>query len=124
MRYGFAIWAIGVFVVSAIAGYLMRSVGSSIEVADVVTAVVICIAVSALLTRFQLRAWRPREVGYVLGPCRFEIDTSGIRTIGAHRTSFLEWRCMEAVDETDQYLFLPVDRIMAFVLPKRDLTPE
>jgi hypothetical protein len=124
VRHGFAIWAIGAFAVCAVAGYLLRSVGLSMEVTDVLIAVIICMAISALVARYQLRDWRPRDVGYVLGPCRFEIDASGIRTIGTHRTNFLEWRCIESIDETAEHLFLPVDRIMAFMLPKRDLTPE
>lgn len=75
----------------------------------------------ALLLR-ALRAWvrrLPREDGATLGPHELSLDEAGLRVTGRSGHSFVAWPAIVEIRETGDHLFLYVDRMMAYVVPKR-----
>ena len=95
--------------ISIIAGLLMGAVGMVIA------------------ARRRLKLMRPDASSNRLAPTRYEIDATGVRTERAHQSTFIVWAGIEHIEETAEHVFLTVDKLSSYVIPKRDLvsiTPD
>ncbi len=78
------------------------------------------VALSALL--WALRVWvrrLPREDGATLGEHTLEVGEEGFHVEGRSGRSFVKWTAVVEVRETREHVFLFVDRMLAYVVPKR-----
>lgn len=81
------------------------------------------VAISALL--WALRLWvrrLPRDDGATLGEHTLEVDEDGFHVEGRSGRAFVKWSAIVEVRETNEHLFLFVDRMLAYVVPKRAFT--
>ncbi|MEJ0036254.1 MAG: C13 family peptidase [Gammaproteobacteria bacterium] len=74
-----------------------------------------------LLRRRALRAARPKPGSASIAGTRFEIDSIGLRTVRKHQSGFADWHVVQAIDETSEHVFLPLDTLVAYVIPKRQI---
>jgi Peptidase C13 family/YcxB-like protein len=74
-----------------------------------------------------IQRWHARRVAAAnrsfLGPLRLELDEHGFRTIRAGLTSATDWNRVEQIDETPAAIYLALDPVNAFVIPKRSVDP-
>ncbi len=78
------------------------------------------LALSALL--WALRVWirrLPRDDGATLGEHTLEVGEEGFHVEGRSGRSFVKWSAVVEVRETSNHVFLFVDRMLAYVVPKR-----
>lgn len=77
-------------------------------------------AVSALVA--GLRVWvrrLPRDDGATLGRHQIELEEAGFHVEGRSGRAFVRWSAVVEVLEVEAHVFLYVDRMMAYVIPKR-----
>lgn len=68
---------------------------------------------------------RVHQDGYFLRPREISIDHNGVREVSKSHESFSRWDGVLGIDENDQLIFIYVDQLAAYVIPKRDFkTPE
>jgi len=65
------------------------------------------------------RALPPAAEGALLGPRRTTVDEAGIREKSAHSESYTDWQGVLSVEETEQHIFVMIDRFAGYSIPKR-----
>jgi len=65
------------------------------------------------------RALPPVAEGSCLGPRRTTLDDGGIREKSAHSEHYTDWQGVLSVEETDQHIFVMIDRFAGYIIPKR-----
>jgi hypothetical protein len=65
------------------------------------------------------RALPPAAEGALLGPRRTTVDEGGIREKSAHSESYTDWQGVLSVEETEQHIFVMIDRFAGYSIPKR-----
>jgi hypothetical protein len=85
---------------------------------------IVCFVSMMLLQWFFARRMQPDRNGMLLGPVHLEIDETGIRSTRPGYTSFTEWNRVQQIDERATCIFLPIDRVSAYIIPKRSLDAE
>jgi hypothetical protein len=71
---------------------------------------------------FVRRNTEPDEKGAFLGPCVYELDAAGLRTLREGlASSVASWAAVRDVTLTATHVFLWVDRFSAYTIPGRDL---
>jgi hypothetical protein len=65
------------------------------------------------------RALPPVAEGSLLGPRRTTLDDWGIRERSAHSEHCTDWQGVLSVEETEQHIFVMIDRFAGYVIPKR-----
>jgi hypothetical protein len=84
--------------------------------------------VGAILVLYCFYRWKwsrgmvPLDHGALLAPRRLWIDDAGVGEESAHHRHFSAWAGIVAVHETDAHVFLMVDRLAGYILPKRAFT--
>ena len=75
-----------------------------------------------------IQRWHARRVVSAnrtfLGPLRIELDEHGFRTIRAGLTTATDWNRVEQIDETSTAIYLALDPVNAYVIPKRSVDPS
>ena len=108
-------------VAAAVIVYALSSSFGRISFAAFGAALLVIAFCYTMLVRRTRRAARPQPGTSVLDPVRFEIDAHGIRATSAHRAGSADWLSIESVDETADHVFLPRDRTLAYLIPKRQI---
>ncbi|WP_207420246.1 YcxB family protein [Desertivirga brevis] len=67
----------------------------------------------------KLMGHTPAKNGSILGKRVFRITDEGITEESENSTSFHKWKSVKSVDENDRSLFIFVDTIAAYIIPKR-----
>ena len=75
----------------------------------------------AMLVRRVRSASRPTPASSTWAPTRLEFDATGLRVTRQHQVGVVDWRAVESVDETSEHVFLPLDRLLAYAVPKRQI---
>lgn len=86
------------------------------------TAGVLAAFVAVSLSLVGLRAWvrrLPRDDGATLGAHQLELGEEGFVVEGRAGRSFVRWSAIVELRETSEHVFLFVDRMLAYVVPKR-----
>jgi hypothetical protein len=95
---------------------------------SVLVGVIIVAAAALLNARLALRRAAPASNGMFLGPCRYELDRTGLRSARGRTSSTCTWHGVIDVTRTGTHVFVWIERFTAFVIPGRDLpgglTPE
>ena len=76
------------------------------------------------ISRTQLRRMKPSDNGMVLGRQQVTLCEEGIRQTSRHHQVLIYWSCVCAVNTTDKHVFVMVDRIGGFILPKRAFSSD
>ena len=76
------------------------------------------------ISRTQLRRMKPSDDGYVIGSQKLTLCEEGIRQTSRHHQMLMNWSCVRAVNTTDKHVFVMVDRIGGFILPKRSFSSD
>jgi hypothetical protein len=84
--------------------------------------VIITVICGVVLGRQNLKRYRPLPDSPFLAPSRMELSNSGIRVTREGQTSFTEWSAIERIDVTGDHVFLAMDRMQAYTVPKRVIT--
>jgi hypothetical protein len=83
----------------------------------------LCAAIFVSLWLFfrwrSLRAFPPDAEGSCLGPRRTRLDDAGIRERSAHSDHHTDWQGVLSVEETEQHVFVMIDRFAGYIIPKR-----
>jgi len=66
----------------------------------------------------------PDEQGSILGEKTYIILEDRLREITEHGESIIKWRGIKRIAETKDYIYVFVDKIAAYILPKRCFHPE
>lgn len=75
---------------------------------------------SALVAGLRLWVRRlPREDGATLGRHQIELSETGFHVEGRSGRAFVRWSAVVELLEVEAHVFLYVDRMMAYVIPKR-----
>jgi hypothetical protein len=61
----------------------------------------------------------PSERGSVLGPRQTSVDETGVREQSANHTFVTAWDGVLGVEETPTHVFVMVDRLAGYIVPKR-----
>jgi len=78
------------------------------------------LALTALLAGLRLWVRRlPRDDGATLGRHELEVGEDGLHVEGRSGRAFVRWSAIVELRETDEHVFLYVDRMLAYVVPKR-----
>lgn len=81
-----------------------------------------CWGVLIFLLR-QLAVWRiknsPDTNGALLGTKQYQLTDEGIKEITEISESLTKWKGIQKIEETSEYIFVFIDRIAAYVFPKR-----
>jgi hypothetical protein len=75
-----------------------------------------------LLLRLVSRPEQLFRNSIALGPVRMRFDAQGVRAERPGLSGFTSWSKVQAIEETGDRIFMPVDQMTAFVIPKRHLT--
>lgn len=70
-----------------------------------------------------LRLAVPDPDGYILGSVRMEFSSDGIGVLRRCTSGLTQWSNVKEITLTDTHLFLWLDRLTAYIVPRRDL-PE
>jgi hypothetical protein len=115
-------WLVVAGLAGLLAMALIRWAGGEPDAASLVVGMVFTV-ISVIAVR---RYWA-RRVGLVnrafFGPLRFELDQHGFRIIRSGSTSATDWNRIEQIDETSKAIFLALDPVAAYVIPKRSVDP-
>ena len=87
-----------------------------------VAGVVICAIATVGIQGVRMRRFQPTPGSYMLALTRMEFDASGVRSVRKGHLGFAEWATVESIDETPEHFFFALDRLVAYVLPKRSIT--
>ena len=72
----------------------------------------------------QLTIWKikkyPDENGALLGKKTYQLSDEGIREITDNSETLTKWKGIQRIEETNEYVFVFVDRIAAYIFPKRE----
>lgn len=63
----------------------------------------------------------PDENGLFLGSFRMELSSEGIRILRRKESALTQWSGLKEVTVTDAHVFLWLDRISSYIVPRRDL---
>jgi hypothetical protein len=63
----------------------------------------------------------PDENGLFLGHFRIELSSEGIRILRRNESALTQWSGLKEVTVTDAHVFLWLDRISSYIVPRRDL---
>jgi hypothetical protein len=84
--------------------------------------------IAAIALAIWINAWfvrrnsAPDEKGSFLGPCAYELDAAGLRSVReGFASSVASWAAVRDVTFTATHVFLWVDRFSAYTIPGRDL---
>ena len=66
----------------------------------------------------------PDKNGSILGHKTYIIEEDGLKEIAEMSESFTKWVGIKNIDETKDYIYIFVDKIAAFVIPKRCFSNE
>lgn len=61
----------------------------------------------------------PDENGEILGEKTYKFDDEGLKQISVNGESFTRWNAIKSIEVNKNYIFLFVDKIVAYVIPKR-----
>jgi len=61
----------------------------------------------------------PDATGVILGPHRYTIDKDGFRVTTPHYQATYSWSAIKSWPETQDHLFIKLDRVAAIIVPKR-----
>jgi hypothetical protein len=61
----------------------------------------------------------PDENGEILGEKTYLLSNEGLKQISANSESFNRWNGFKSIEENNKYIFLFVDKIAAYIIPKR-----
>lgn len=75
-------------------------------------------------SRRQLRQMKPSDDGFVIGNQKLTLCEEGIRQTSRHHQMLMNWSNVRAVDTGDKHIFVMVDRISGFILPKRSFPSD
>ncbi len=81
-------------------------------------------AIFWLFFRQALSRSMPGDSGVILGSHTYEFTDDAIRDSSRNAESIVRWHAVRSIDETDDHIFVMVDRNAAFIVPKRDLPSE
>jgi uncharacterized membrane protein YeaQ/YmgE (transglycosylase-associated protein family) len=84
----------------------------------------IMLMIVGLMSRRQLRQMKPSDDGFVIGKQQITLCVEGIRQTSSHHQMIMNWSCVCAVNATDKHVFVMVDRIGGFILPKRSFSTD
>jgi len=112
--------AVGIATIVALG--IIRLAGGEPSVASLLAGVGLTV-VSAIGIQRWYRARAGRGNYAFFGPLRIELDEHGFRTIRAGMTSATDWNRVEQIDETPTAIYLALDPVNAFVIPKRSVDP-
>jgi hypothetical protein len=87
-----------------------------------VAGVFICAIAMVGIQGVRMRRFQPAPGSYMLARTRMEFDATGVRSTRKGHLGFAEWVTVESVDETSEHFFFALDRLVAYVLPKRSIT--
>jgi hypothetical protein len=71
--------------------------------------------------RHSQRLAVPDENGLFLGSVRMELSSEGIRILRRNASALTQWSGLKEVTVTDAHVFLWLDRISSYIVPRRDL---
>ena len=71
------------------------------------------------LVKFQMRGLHPSPDGMIRTPQELQISPDGVRVRARHFELFYRWEAVKSIDETSEHIFIMVDRIAGFIVPKR-----
>jgi hypothetical protein len=74
-----------------------------------------------LLQKLYAAKFRNLEPRAFLGPLRYELDEHGIRMIRTGISASVDWNRIEQIDETPNAIYLRLDGLSAYVIPKRSV---
>lgn len=101
--------------------YFLSLLHGRVPAFAIVVGVLVVIFSVMMLARRARSANRPTPQSSSWAPTRFEIDATGVRVTRAHQVGVVDWCGIESVDETEEHVFLPLDRLLAYVIPKRQI---
>lgn len=61
----------------------------------------------------------PDEYGEILSEKVFFLSEDGLKEVSTNNESFTKWSGFKAIEENKKYIFLFVDKIAAYIIPKR-----
>ena len=61
----------------------------------------------------------PDKNGEILGEKTYILTDDGLKQISANSESFFKWNAFKSIEDNKKYIFLFVDKIAAFIIPKR-----
>jgi hypothetical protein len=64
----------------------------------------------------------PDKNGEILGEKTYILSDDGFKQISEHGESFIKWIGIKSLEENENYLYVFVDKIAAYVIPKRYLS--
>ena len=83
----------------------------------------VCAAIFVSLWLFfrwrSSRALSPVTEGSLLNTRRTTLDDRGIRERSAHSEHYTDWHGVLSVEETEQHVFVMIDRFAGYIIPKR-----
>jgi YcxB-like protein len=61
----------------------------------------------------------PDDKGEILGEKTYILTDDGLKQVSEYGESFVKWIGIKSLEENENYLFIFVDKIAAYVIPKR-----
>lgn len=113
---------VSVLMIAALAGLsvvTLRLTGQRLGAVAAGIGAVIGIVGFIFLQRFHAKRVLRADNSVFLGPVRYELDEHGMRWIRAGMSSSVDWNRVEQIDETPTAIYLALDRMSAYVIPKR-----
>jgi predicted helicase len=121
-----AIFGVGLFIGLCVSlTGLGRNVSTlAATVFGVLSGALLMVVIIGGISRTQLRRMKPSDDGYVIGNQKLTLCEEGIRQMSRHHQMLMNWSCVRAVNTTDKHVFVMVDRIGGFILPKRSFSSD
>jgi hypothetical protein len=74
------------------------------------------------LTQYRKRM-APEEEGFVLGERTYFVDENGMKDIRPYHESATQWSGVVRIGETQNHVFLMLDKLAGHIIPTRTLSP-
>jgi hypothetical protein len=110
-------------IVGFLAMALIRWAGGQPDAASMIVGVGLTVVCLIAIQQYWIRRGGSVRNRVFFGPQRFELDQHGFRTIRAGMTSATDWNRVEQIDETDTAIYLALDPVAVYVIPKRSIEP-
>jgi hypothetical protein len=117
------VWIVGTAITAFLALTLIRWAGGTPDAFSLIGGVALTVGCLIVAQRYLTRRGGRISNRAFFGPLRFEVDQHGFRTVRAGMTSAIDWNRIEQIDETPTAIYLALDPMAAYVIPKRSVEP-
>jgi hypothetical protein len=118
----FVIYLVGGLFVGFFGMFAVRASHVPFHGPSFIGAVVLFCAFYVVYRRFALRRFRPSEGGPLIGKKTYTVTPDNFVEQSQFSKSEMSLRIVKSIIETNEHIFLMIDKHSAYIVPKRDFT--